>query len=74
MKNLFLSLLLIAMACNEYPKNETASVTNTFNEEAEKTAIMKTIKDETEAFYKRNYEAWKQHFYSCRLCLSGMEQ
>jgi hypothetical protein len=52
---------LLAVACNQPAKNYSSS-RQPFNEEAEKAAIMKTILNETECFYKRDYEGWKENF------------
>ena len=57
----FLLPVLITIACNQPAKNYSTSKTE-FNEDAEKIAIMKTIENETDCFYKRDYEGWKENF------------
>ena len=58
--NLFLTAL-IAVACSQ-PAQKVSNEIQPFNEEVEKAAIMETIQNETECFYKRNYEGWKKNF------------
>lgn len=57
----FLSAFLIAIACNQPAKSYSTSKKE-FDPEVEKQAILKTIEGETESFYKRDYEAWKENF------------
>jgi hypothetical protein len=58
-KMIFLFAVLIALAwdqsAKDYYKNE-------FNEEAEKASIITRIENETDCFYKRDYERWKENF------------
>jgi hypothetical protein len=58
--NLFLAVL-IAFACSQ-PAQKNSTANQPFNEVAEKSAIMETIVNETESFYKRDYEGWKKNF------------
>lgn len=53
--------VLLALSCKQ-PSKKSASVKMEFNEAAEKAAIMETIENETETFYKRDYEGWKANF------------
>lgn len=57
----FVLTVLITTACNPPSRNYSASKPE-FDQEAEKVAIMKTIENETESFYKRDYEGWKENF------------
>ncbi len=57
----FIFLLMVALSCNQRAKNYSTSKTE-FNEATEKAAILKTIENETECFYKRDYEGWKENF------------
>jgi hypothetical protein len=62
MKKVVLSFtMFLLLACNQTVQKEIATGV-AFDEEAEKAAIMKTIENETSAFYKRDYEGWKQNF------------
>ena len=67
MKKLLAAVLLLA-ACNQ--QASVAGVV-TFNEEAEKAALMKTITAETETFYSRDYEGWKQNFVQAPYAFQG---
>ena len=53
----------ILLSCQQ-PAAETPAAAEKpdFDEAAEKAAILKTIEAETESFYRRDYEGWKQHF------------
>lgn len=54
MKNVLLSLIL---ACLLLP---CAYSQSTFDEEAEKKAVLATLEQETSCFYKRDYACWKE--------------
>lgn len=58
--NIFLIILLVTACSQTAPK--PAVNDEAFNEEAEKAAILEIIQNETAAFYKRDYEAWKKNF------------
>ncbi len=65
MKISFFSLLLLFClfaSCNQAGDNKSASTTISFDEDSEKQAIMETIKQETECFYKRDYNCWKETY------------
>ena len=57
----FLLPVLFGIACNQPAKNYSMRKAG-FNEQTEKAAIMKTIENETDCFYKRDYEGWKDNF------------
>jgi len=58
---IFLLPVLVSIACNQPAKNYSTGKAG-FNEQTEKAAIMKTIENETDCFYKRDYEGWKDNF------------
>lgn len=70
MKPLVVLLLLSAVACNDAPR-VAGSKTPAFDEETEKAAILKTIVAETEAFYRRDYNAWKENFVQAPYAFQG---
>ena len=61
MKFLFL-LVIILWACNNSKVEIASANVNDFNAEVEKAAIMQTIENETNSFYKRDYKDWKESF------------
>lgn len=56
----FIPLMLLCLSCKDSTK-ETAVKTEA-NLENEKKAIRNTIEKETEAFFARDYEAWKSNY------------
>lgn len=60
MRSPMIALLLFACACSQPEKNETD--VKTFDEAKEKAAIMQAIEKETDCFYKRDYNCWKECF------------
>jgi len=60
-----IAAVLCITSCNQQQKNEpatTAAVQTSFNEAKEKEAIMKVIEAETNCFFQRNYDCWKNYF------------
>jgi hypothetical protein len=55
-----IALLLFACACSQPQKNETP--VTTFDEAKEKATIMQVIEKETDCFFKRDYNCWKECF------------
>lgn len=66
MKKLFIPLILVfslLLSCKQSDKREIdLSGKIAFDESAEKESIMKIIELETEFFYKRDYNGWKENF------------
>ncbi|MFZ1529691.1 MAG: hypothetical protein WAT19_13125 [Ferruginibacter sp.] len=68
MKNsiLLLSFILALLGCSSgFKANEeshTETTLGTDYEKAEMNAILKVIEEETDCFFKRDYECWKIHF------------
>ena len=61
--NLLISIIsLVLFSCAQPATNQDTLSSEPINEEAEKTAILKTIEQETAAFFARDYEAWKKCF------------
>jgi hypothetical protein len=58
---IFLFAGLIAIAWNQHAKTYPTS-REKFNDSAEKAAILNTIENEIDCFYKRDYESWKENF------------
>jgi len=56
---LFLTTLILILACKEQTQQETPTVKTEVDFEAEKAAILQTLNSETEAAFSRNYEAWQ---------------
>ncbi len=73
MKKIVLSCAtLLILSCNQTEQKEIVSApTASFNEDAEKAAIMKTIESETSSFYKRDYDGWKQNFIQKEYAFQG---
>lgn len=61
MKQLALPLLtiIILSSCQEQVTNPSPEP---FDETVEKAAILKTIEHETDCFYRRDYDCWKENF------------
>ncbi|NHF58603.1 nuclear transport factor 2 family protein [Flavobacteriaceae bacterium TP-CH-4] len=58
---LVFSTLLFAINCREVHKEELKETTNiAVSHEAEKSAILQTLNDETKAAFQRDYEGWKE--------------
>jgi hypothetical protein len=55
-----IALLLLACACSQPKKNDLPAPA--FDENKEKVAIMQVIEKETDCFYKRDYNCWKECF------------
>src|SRR5687767_14523711 len=60
-KMIFLFPVLIVIAWSQAAKNYYTGKEN-FDENTEKKAMMKTIENEIDCFYKRDYDCWKENF------------
>ncbi len=57
---IFLLMAILFFACNSTSKIEGRQYP--IDEEKEKAAMLKVIESETENFFKRDYQAWKDNF------------
>lgn len=55
-----IAMLLLIVSCSQPPKTEIPA--KTFDEAKEKASIMQVIEKETDCFYKRDYNCWKECF------------
>jgi hypothetical protein len=62
MNRIYLLLtVIISAACSYQPPGNRVNAL-VFDEETEKEAILRTVENETDCFYRRDYDGWKKNF------------